>query len=375
MEPDVENPPVRVWRDWLLFAAVAGTTIVEVLVRDGMVWRPIAIVLGATLALTMLWRRTRPLAMVGLGFGGFLLADLATVLTGTDPFYLFAGTCVLVLLYALFRWGTTGQALIGLLIVLLEWSVSTTSDFTGATDAIGGLVVLLFAAALGFSIRYRSIVRAHQYERVRFHEREALARELHDTVAHHVSAIAIQAQAGQVLAKSADPGGAAEALKVIEDEASRTLTEMRDIVGSLRRTNGTPQVLIRHGVADIGLLATAEVAPGPRVDVEHHGDIDDLRPVIQAALYRVAQESITNAKRHARHATRIHVVVGADARTVRLTVSDDGERNVPKLMPSGYGLVGMAERVALFGGTLEAGPHNDGGWVVQATIPRQGDGA
>lgn len=375
LEPDVEKPPVRVWRDWLLFAAVAGTTVVEVFVRDGMVWRPIAIVLGGTLALTMLWRRTHPLAMVAVGFGGFLLVDLATVFAGADPFYLFAGTCVLVLVYALFRWGTTGQALIGLLIVLLEWFVATASDFSGATDAVGGLVVLLFAAALGVSIRYRSIVRAHQYDRVRFHEREVLARELHDTVAHHVSAIAIQAQAGQVLAKTPDPGGAAEALKVIEDEASRTLTEMRDIVGSLRRRNGTPQVLVQHGVADIDRMATAEGAHGPRIDVEHHGDLDDLRPAIGAALYRVAQESITNAKRHARHATRIHVIVAADAGTVHLTVSDDGERNVPKLKPSGYGLVGMAERVTLLGGTLEAGPHTDHGWVVQATIPRQGDGA
>lgn len=374
LEPDVENPPVRVWRDWLLLAAAAGTVLLEAFVRDGMAWRPVAILFGGTLALTMLWRRTRPLAMVGVGFGGFLLVDLVSVFTGAEPFNLYAGAFVVVLMYALFRWGTTGQVAIGLLIVLLEWLVSTISDFSGAAEAIGGLAVLLFAAVLGVSIRNLSLVRAHQYDRVRFHEREVLARELHDTIAHHVSAIAIQAQAGQVLAKSPDPRGATEALKVIEAEASRALTEMRDIVGSLRRRNGTPQVLAQYGVADIERLAITAGAHSPRVDVEHSGDLTNLRPAVQASLYRIAQESITNAKRHARHATRIHVVVAVDAETVQMTVSDDGERIAPTLGPSGYGLIGMAERIALLRGTLEAGPQTHRGWVVQARIPRQGDG-
>ena len=375
LETNVENPPVRVWRDWLLAAAVAGAATAEAVVRDGMAWSLLAIVVGLTLALTMLWRRTHPLATVALGVGAFVVVDLVSVFAVGEPFYLYAGAAIVVLVYSLFRWGTSQQAAIGLVIVLLEWGVSITTDFTGVADAVGGMVVLLFSAALGASIRYRHIVRTQQFERVRFNEREMLARELHDTVAHHVSAIAIQAQAGQVLARSRDLRGAAEALKVIEHEASRTLAEMRSIVGPLRRGNGTTHVSVQRGVADIQSLATAEGAQGLRIDVEHCGDLNDLQPSVQAALFRVAQESITNAKRHARHATRVHVLVAGDTGTVRLVVRDDGERGLSGPRPPGYGLVGMAERVTLLGGTLEAGPGLDHGWTIQATIPREGSPA
>jgi Histidine kinase len=239
MEPDAEGPPAQVWRDRLLFAGVTVTALAEAGARDDMVWRPFAVVLGLTLALTMLWRRTRPLDMVALGFGAFLAVDVASFLAVCEPFSLYAGAAVLVLVYSLFRWGTDRQAVLGSVIVLLEWFVSTTTDFTGVTDAVVGLVALMFPAALGLSIRYRRIVRSQQLDSVRLHEREMLARELHDTVAHHVSAIAIQAQAGQFLARSRDVGGAAKALEVIEGEASRTLVEMRSIVGSLRRDTDT----------------------------------------------------------------------------------------------------------------------------------------
>jgi len=371
-EPDAESPPARSWRDWALAALVLGTGVAEALLRNDVVWRPVAPVVGLVLALATLWRKTRPLAMVALGFGTFLAVDLASAFTEDVRFSLYAGASVVVLVYALFRWGTGREAAIGSVIVFAEWVVSVTTDMTGATDAIGGLVVLLFAAALGVAIRYRRIVRSQQFERVRFHERDMLARELHDTVAHHVSAIAIQAQAGQVLAISGDLGGAAEALAVIDEEASRTLTEMRSVVGTLRRGHDSPTMSIPRSVADIQHLATADGAPGPRIEVECRGDLNDLRPGVQAALFRVAQESVTNAKRHARHATRVRVLVAGDRETVRLGISDDGDRVSPGPRPSGYGLAGMEERVTLLGGTLEAGPDPDHGWTVRATIPQTG---
>lgn len=356
------------WRDWLLVAGVAGTAVAEVVVRDDVVWRPVCVVLGVTLALTMLWRRVRPLAAVGVGFGGLMVVDLAAVFVAGEHFSLYASTFAVVLVYSLFRWGTSGQAATGLAIVLLEWLVAVVTDFPGVVDAGGGLVVLLFPAALGVLVRYRHIVRVQRVERVRFHEREMLARELHDTVAHHVSAIAIQAQAGRFLAGSHDLDGAAKALEVIEGEASRTLAEMRSMVGSLRRGGGTPEVFAQRGVADIeGLAAAGDQRP--RIYVERRGDLDDLRPAVEAALYRVAQESITNAKRHARHATRVHVLVDGGTDSVRLSVSDDGERGPSNSRVPGYGLVGMAERVTLLGGTLEAGPSPDHGWTVHAVIP------
>ena len=111
---------------------------------------------------------------------------------------------------------------------------------------------------------------------------------------------------------------------------------------------------------------------GPRITVELAGDLDQLRPAVEAAVYRMAQESITNVARHARHATRVEVRVCGDADTVRLTVRDDGAASHAASNGTGFGLVGMAERATLLGGTCEAGPGPSDGWIVQAVIPRSG---
>ena len=91
-----------------------------------------------------------------------------------------------------------------------------------------------------------------------------------------------------------------------------------------------------------------------------------------AAIYRLAQESVTNAVRHARHATRIIVRVAVEGDRVHLTVSDDGEVAAPSASAPGYGLVGMTERATLLGGTLQAGPTRERGWTVDAVLPRTG---
>ena len=161
-----------------------------------------------------------------------------------------------------------------------------------------------------------------------------------------------------------------DALEVIEESASRALAELRALVGALR-DGEEPELGPRRGVADIRRLAQS-AGEGPRVDVELAGDLGRLRPLVDAAIYRLAQESITNAVRHARHATRIEVRVAGDADCVRLTVRDDGDAGAAA--GSGYGLVGMSERAALLGGTLEAGP-GDGGWTVTAVLPRNGAAA
>ena len=100
------------------------------------------------------------------------------------------------------------------------------------------------------------------------------------------------------------------------------------------------------------------------------GDLDDLSPPVSAATYRIAQESVTNALRHARHAARIEVCVAGDADYVRLTVHDDGEAVSALRATAGYGVVGMMERATLLGGTVEVGPAPDRGWVVDAVLPR-----
>ena len=165
-----------------------------------------------------------------------------------------------------------------------------------------------------------------------------------------------------------DPVAAVDALRVIEAEASRALTEMRLMVGALR-DDGAADLTPQRGVADIERLARAVSGP-PRVEVELSGDLDDLRPAVGAALYRLAQESVTNALRHARYASQVSVAVAADEASVRLTVVDDGE--LQGRAGTGYGLVGMTERASLLGGTLDAGPGQERGWSVVAVLPRTG---
>ena len=106
--------------------------------------------------------------------------------------------------------------------------------------------------------------------------------------------------------------------------------------------------------------------------MELSGDFVDLSPSVGAAVYRLAQESITNAARHARHATRIDVRVAGEDDCVRLTVRDDGDASSIGQSSWGYGLVGMTERAMLLGGTLEAGPSSDSGWTVNAVLPKTG---
>ncbi|MEO6493664.1 MAG: histidine kinase [Ilumatobacteraceae bacterium] len=372
---DVEKPPARVARDWALFALILGSAVAEVAFIDEMAWRWLGVLVGLILAFATLWRRTRPLQSVALGFGPFIAVDLATTVAGAERFSLNAGLAVLVLVYALFRWGTGRQAAVGSLIALVGGSVAVITGPTSATDAIAGLLVLLFPAALGASVRYRRIVRDQQFERVRLHERDALARELHDTVAHHVSAIAIQAQAGQVLANAGDVAGARQSLSLIEKQATLSLTEMRSVVATLRRAGEASEASVAHEIGDIQDLATPEGAPGPRVQVEMRGQLDDLRPGVQAALFRVAQEAVTNVNLHAVHAGRVAVSVVGGHDTVHLEVTDDGDRVAVVGRPGGYGLVGMQERVTLLGGTFQAGPRQQRGWTVQASIPRTGSPA
>jgi signal transduction histidine kinase len=181
-----------------------------------------------------------------------------------------------------------------------------------------------------------------------------------------VSAIAVRAQAGRTLAAT-QPMAAVDALVVIEEAASRALTELRAIVRTLRDGDDA-DLAPQGGVADIARLAAA--AEGPQVDVELVGDLEDLRPMVAAAVYRIAQESITNAVRHARRATRVDVRVIGEDESVLVVVLDDGEPTTASA--PGYGVAGMTERAALLGGTLEAGPSPGGGWLVTATLPRNG---
>ncbi len=367
-EPRAAAPPPRVWRDWALVAAVLLTAVLEGIFRSDVPWRLVSLVLAVALVFPLLWRRTHPLAVVAVVFGAVIALNIATLIDGpAESVGLYTMIYVVLLPYSLLRWGSGREVMIGLSIIVVAGLLGIASDFNGFGEAAAGFVFLMFPAVLGALVRFWTTSRTREIDQARLREREQLARELHDTVAHHVSAMVVRAQAGRVVAPS-DPRAALDALRVIEDEGSRTLAEMRTMGAALREREDA-DLAPQNGIADIERLA-GSLDDEPRVQVHLTGDLDALGPAVGAAAYRIAQESVTNALRHARNATRIDVqVVGGD-HAVRLTVRDDGEPVHASSVASGYGVVGMTERAALLGGTLAAGPGPDHGWLVDATLPR-----
>lgn len=343
----------------MLLGTLPLVALVEGVLRTDLPSPVLSVALTIALVPTLMWRRQLPLQMLVIAF---VVMELAAFVIG--PIQMYTAAYFILLPYSLFRWGTGRAAVIGFAIILA--SLARTLFQSGDMgDTVGGLGVVLATASLGAALRFRANARLREIERAKLLERESLARDLHDTVAHHVSAIAIRAQAGLATA-SANPDAATDALRVIEAEASRTLAEMRTLVRALRR-DGAAELAPSPSIADVDRLARAE-AGGPRVNVTVSGDTEGLSPSVASAIYRLAQESITNARRHARHATRVDVRIDADEDRVRLSVRDDGDVS-PGAAP-GYGITGMIERAALLGGTCSAGRAPDRGWIVTAELPR-----
>jgi signal transduction histidine kinase len=358
-------------RDWALVGVLVTVAVLEGLLRPDVAWRPLVVLEAAGLAFTLPWRRTHPLGVVAAGFGAVILLDAAAVvLNGRGQVGLDSMLYLLLLPYALYRWGSGREVVAGSAIALGAYGESVLREVTQLSDAVGGFVVLTLPAVLGLLVRNWSTSRARELDTMRARERELLARELHDTVAHHVSAMVIRAQAGRVVAATR-PLAAVEALELIETEGSRTLAEMRAMVTALRDTDDAELTPVR-GIADIERLGTS--ADGPTVRVTSSGVPDGVSPAVEAALYRIAQEAVTNALRHARQAQQICVDVRGQDGLVRLTVTDDGEPVPAARLGTGYGIVGMTERAKLLGGTLTAGAGEDRGWVVDAALPASGAG-
>lgn len=368
LQPQVAGAPVRVWRDWVLLGAIWIGALIETVVRPDLAWPLPSLAVCLVVSLAVLIRRTHPLAAAAAAFATTSIVQVASLVADVEWEGLFSTAFLLVLPYSLLRWGSGRQATIGIALFLTGGVIGATGEPNPVGAAVGGTVVLLLAAAIGALVRYEGALMDQRLGEARLRQREAIARELHDSVAHHVSAIAVQAQAGRAVAE-VHPEAAGESLAVIEEEASRALEEMRAMVAALR-DGADPDLAPQAGVHDIVRLG--ESAPGrPAVAVQLSGSLDDLRPSVDTALYRLAQESITNAMRHARNARTVDVAVVGDVECVRLTVRDDGEpagsRN-----EGGFGLVGMAERAKLLGGTFRAGPEADRGWSVEAVLPRGG---
>ncbi|MGW6414983.1 sensor histidine kinase [Streptomyces sp. NPDC055055] len=365
-EPRPPDAPARVRRDWALLTAGLTGVALEATLREHVVWRPVAVVFTLGLCLLPLARRTRPLAVVTLAFGSVILLQGASLAAADrEPVGLYTGMIVLVLVYALPRWGSGRDIVLGGTVILTASTLCSLTDQTPLVENLVGFVFLLLPGIIGAAVRFRGTARQRQLEQVRSREREQLARELHDTVAHHVSAMVIIAQAGRVLADTT-PAAAVQALEEVEEEGARTLEEMRAMVAALRHRGTGAELAPPATTADLKRLIRT---PGGRlaVDLQLDGDLDTLPPAVDAAVYRIVQESLTNTLRHALDATEAVVKVTAHHPTVRVSVRDNGRRT--SRSRDGYGLTGLRERATLLGGTLQAGPAIDRGWQVDAELP------
>lgn len=385
-EPAVADPPARLRRDWVLVAVTAVAAVAEAALRTDADWTSLpigwrvvslAVVLAGLPALLV--RRTRPLLAMAWGFGLALGPALVADAFGYGLTGLMTAAVWLVTAYALYRWGSGRHGAIGVVILLTAWVVGSITDAQTPGDVIGGFIVLCVPVEIGLTVRYQQAARERTVAEATARERAELARELHDTIAHHMSAIAVQAQAGRAVAAT-DPERALAVLDVIEATAKEALGDMRAIVRVWRGDGDEPELTPRPGLPELGQLARQRPGePGMQMTVEVAVDdrLGPVDPAVGMALYRIAQESVTNAARHARRATRVQVRVTADGDDeVRLTVADDGRGSVAHHDGAGgpiegYGLLGMAERAQLLGGRFAAGPADGGGWLVTAVLPRR----
>ena len=200
-------------------------------------------------------------------------------------------------------------------------------------------------------------------------ERARIARELHDVVAHDVSVIAIQAGAARTVQRT-QPEAAAVALQLIETTARKTLVELSQLLGVLRKpSGGIPERGPQPGLGQLPTIVGELQAAGLSVVSRVEGEEQTLPPALDLSAYRIIQESATNVLKHAR-AKNVEILVQYQPNEIDVRVRDDGlGANANNGSIPGHGLVGMRERAALFGGELKAGPLRGGGFEVSARLP------
>jgi signal transduction histidine kinase len=233
---------------------------------------------------------------------------------------------------------------------------------------VGGRIAL--TAALQVSTKRLAEEQRERVRRVAAAERVRIARELHDVIAHSVSVMVIQTVAARAVA-GRDRGAAADALRSVERCGREALTDLRQMIGVLHRDDIDVLGAAPPGLAQLERLAERARTAGLPVDVRVEGESRPLSPALDLVSYRVVQEALTNAIKHAGPA-RAQVRVVFDGDCLELEIVDTGHGSAPGTIapaPAGHGLMGMQERLALYGGQLEAGSGQGGGFTVHATIP------
>jgi signal transduction histidine kinase len=271
-------------------------------------------------------------------------------------------------------------------------ALATLMAVTGVMDptsVITNLGLLAGVWWLGRSLRLRRSYlaeledRAARLEKARFadartarvEERSRIARELHDVVAHHVSVMTVQAGAARRI-MDRDPASAREAIETIEQVGRSALSEMRRIVGVLRTDRdlaaSAAELTPQPGTQDLAGLVEQIRETGLAVRLEVDGQERRLSTGVDLAVYRLVQEALTNSLKHAGPNARAWVRLRYSDKSLTLEVADDGrgasEADCSAPGP-GHGLVGMRERVALYGGELRVGPRAGGGFEVRARFP------
>jgi signal transduction histidine kinase len=372
--------------DGMLAAALVFGGVGSTFARGMFLGGPLA--LG--LAVPVVFRRKHPVVAyyTAVAAGGLQVAlDLRP--SATD-------VAILILLYTLAAYTPRRTSIWGLAVCLggsavgiLRW-ISLVNHSLLAWLTIGAMLFAgpaLLAWVLGDSMRYRRAYyasledRAARLERERdaqvqiaaAAERARIARELHDVIAHNVSVMVVQAD-GASYAMDTDPARAREALAAISATGRQALAEMRRLLGVLRRegdganTERAPQ----PGMGEMGELLDQARNAGLPVSFTVEGDPQPLPGGVALAAYRIVQESLTNTRKHAGPVASASVLLRYSPDAVVLTISDDGWGGLGgTALPGtpGHGLSGMRERVAMYGGSVTAGPRSGGGFEVVATLP------
>ncbi len=360
----------------LLALCAAG----EVILRTGPeADLPLALLLslGATVPLALL--RVYPAAVaVTIAVAGAL--SLA-------PFEVFTAAALPALLLSLYGAARRGPRLLAVLLPLPfvghAMAASVTSDVAPRVLAV--LVATSATAATGAGLARRARAEALVHfateqaiaetllEHAARGERARIARELHDVVAHHISMISVQAETARLTTPGLPAAGAVR-LRAIGDTARAALTEMRRLLGVLREDAGTtPTRRPQPGLQELNeLVDEARDAAGSGTRLIVRGSVRPLDPGVELTAYRIVQEALTNARRHAPGAA-VDIELGYTDDTLHLRIRDNGPS--PPGKSDGHGLLGMRERAATVGGTLRTGPARGGGFLVEAALPAVTEGS
>ncbi len=367
-------------------AAVFGVaTVLGQEVKDGYV-EPgaVAIVFAVAMGLLIAVRRMAPLSTLTIATTLILVHIALDYPEGTLP------VDVLFLTYTVAAWSPSTRAWIGLAEV---WAVLVTLGLTDApgldtAGVVGNMAFFTVAWVMGFAIRTRrasELVRLREAEeraeaeiqrtaRIVAEERLRIAQELHDVVAHSMSVIAVQAGVGSHVLDT-QPEQARAALDAISTTSRGTLSEMRRLLGVLRGDDGGRAHSPAPGLADLPALVEDVRAVGLPVVFTVTGAEVATPPGVELSAYRVVQEALTNVLKHAGPVDEVAVRLDHQPGRLAVEVVDDG-RGLAAAManrldagPGGHGLLGMRERVELWGGQLTVGPAAGGGYRVRAVLP------